>query len=323
MIKVSILVPVYGVEKFIERCARSLMEQTYQDIEYIFIDDCSPDNSIAILQSVIAEYPQRKVSIIRHEKNKGLGGSRKTALMASTGDYILNIDSDDYLEKNAVSLLVEEAMKKKADVVRMNCFFEWENSKTTYQGKWTEDAHAYTKLLLNTSTLPGVCLHFIKKRLYDDYDLCPQEGINIGEDYVLTPRLCYYANKIGQVSKPIYHYIQTNTSSYTTIFNKKKVECLKSVAEIIYGFFKDKPEFLSALNEGMWQKKVEMMLTCTYSNYTLVDTLPTWLPMSTATMNIQQKYAAPLVKHKQWKLLRLYSFAYNIAFHFIQKIKGR
>lgn len=323
MIKVSILVPVYGVEKFIERCARSLLEQTYPNIEYIFVDDCSPDDSISILQSVIAEYPHRSTSIIRHDKNKGLGGSRKTALMASTGDYILNIDSDDYLEEYAVSLLVEEVMKNGADVVHMNCFFEWENSKTTYIGKWMEDAHSYTKLLLNSSTLPGVCLHFINRNLYFKHNLYPQEGINIGEDYVLTPRLCYYANRIGLVDKPLYHYIQINTSSYTTIFNKKKVECLKSVAEILYDFFKDKPSFLSALNEGMWQKKVEMMLTCTYPNYALVDTLPTWLPMSTATMNIQQKLAAPLVKRKQWKLVRLYSFIYNIAFSFIQKIKGR
>ena len=81
--KVSVCIPVYGVEKYIERCARSLFEQTMKDdIEFIFVDDCTPDKSIEILQKVLEEYPERKnqVKIIRHETNKGLTGARNTAL---------------------------------------------------------------------------------------------------------------------------------------------------------------------------------------------------------------------------------------------------
>ena len=80
--KVSIIIPIYGVELFIERCAISLFEQTLDDIEYIFVDDCTMDKSVQILQGIIAKYPQRKdnVFIIRHEKNKGLASARKTGL---------------------------------------------------------------------------------------------------------------------------------------------------------------------------------------------------------------------------------------------------
>ena len=72
--KVSILVPVYGVEKYIERCVRSLFEQTYENIEYVFVDDCTKDKSIEILNSVLAEYPNRKkqAKILHHDKNRGL-----------------------------------------------------------------------------------------------------------------------------------------------------------------------------------------------------------------------------------------------------------
>ena len=104
MMKVSLLVPVYGVEKYIRQCSRTLFGQTYDDIEYVFVDDCSPDNSVAVIRQVLAEYPHREqqVRIVRHDHNRGLGAARKTALEAATGDFVLNVDSDDYLSLDAV-----------------------------------------------------------------------------------------------------------------------------------------------------------------------------------------------------------------------------
>ena len=104
MLKISILTPVYGVEKYIEQCARSLFEQSYAPIEYIFVDDCTPDKSIGILQSLLKEYPERaqQVRIIHHDRNRGVGAARQTALMAATGDYLLFADSDDMLPEDAV-----------------------------------------------------------------------------------------------------------------------------------------------------------------------------------------------------------------------------
>ena len=102
--KVSILVPVYGVEKYIGQCAETLFSQTYDDIEYVFVDDCTPDDSIQVLRQVLSAYPQRtnQVSIIRHDHNRGLGAARKTAFEASTGEFVMNVDSDDYLAQDAV-----------------------------------------------------------------------------------------------------------------------------------------------------------------------------------------------------------------------------
>ena len=94
MLKISILTPIYGVEKYIEQCARSLFEQSYASIEYIFVDDCTHDKSIGILQSLLKEYPERaqQVRIIHHDRNRGVGAARQTALMAATGDYLLFAD---------------------------------------------------------------------------------------------------------------------------------------------------------------------------------------------------------------------------------------
>ena len=113
MYKVSILVPIYGVEQFIERCARSLFEQTYQNLEYVFVNDCTPDKSIEILTRIIEYYPKRfnSIRIISHEKNRGIAASRNTAYDNATGEFVTIVDSDDWLELNAIELLKRRPMQ--------------------------------------------------------------------------------------------------------------------------------------------------------------------------------------------------------------------
>ena len=92
---ISIIVPVYNVSRYIERCARSLFEQSLNDIEYIFVDDCSPDNSIEILHQILSDYPSRmaQVKIISHEKNRGVAAARNTGLKLASGEFIAQCDS--------------------------------------------------------------------------------------------------------------------------------------------------------------------------------------------------------------------------------------
>ena len=97
--KVSILTPVYGVEKYIRRCAESLMSQTYENLEYIIVNDCTKDASVEILKEVIAEYPKRKekVKLIELPDNKGLANARNVAIDASTVVFVLILESDEWV----------------------------------------------------------------------------------------------------------------------------------------------------------------------------------------------------------------------------------
>lgn len=117
--KVSILIPVYGVEKYIERCARSVFEQTYADLEYIFVNDCTQDNSIDVLKRVIDDYPNRKnqVRIIKHKQNGGLSVARNTAFEAASGDYVYFLDSDDELAKDCIEQMVAPLSQRAYDFV--------------------------------------------------------------------------------------------------------------------------------------------------------------------------------------------------------------
>ena len=116
---VSILVPVYGVEKYMERCTVSLMEQTYRELEYVFVDDCSPDGSVEVLRKVVARYPERAgmVRIVRHERNQGLAAARNTALENASGKYVMHVDSDDYIDVRTVEKAMERMRAEDADVV--------------------------------------------------------------------------------------------------------------------------------------------------------------------------------------------------------------
>ena len=117
--KISVLVPVYGVEKYIARCAESLFGQTYADLEFVFVDDCTPDHSIDVLRSVMARYPARQaqVRIIHNEKNSGIGAVRQKLIDSCTGDCLTFVDSDDYMPLDAISLLAAGMERSGADMV--------------------------------------------------------------------------------------------------------------------------------------------------------------------------------------------------------------
>ena len=116
---VSVIIPVYNVAPFIRECAESLFNQTLQDIEYIFIDDASTDNSIEILEEVIATRPDRKgqVRVVRHRDNKGISYTRGEGMALAKGEWLIHCDSDDTVEPVAYSKMLETAKNKNADIV--------------------------------------------------------------------------------------------------------------------------------------------------------------------------------------------------------------
>ena len=101
---ISVIIPIYKVEEFIVRCVNSLMQQTMEEVEFIFVNDATPDDSMVLLQLALNNFPERKaqVHILNHEVNQGLPAARNTGLRVATGEYIYHCDSDDYLEPDAL-----------------------------------------------------------------------------------------------------------------------------------------------------------------------------------------------------------------------------
>ena len=115
--KVTLIVPIYNVSAYIERCWESLVKQTYKDLEILFIDDCGTDDSVEKLQKLIDIHPGIYCKILHHDHNRGLSAARNTGLMAATGDYVYFLDSDDDITENCIERLVAPVMNDDVDIV--------------------------------------------------------------------------------------------------------------------------------------------------------------------------------------------------------------
>lgn len=132
---ISVIVPVYNTEKYIEKCARSLFSQTFDSIEYCFIDDCSDDNSISLVQNVLKEFPNRRAAckFIRNETNRGVASSRNAGLAIAEGKYIYFCDSDDYIDETMLEKMFLKAKSSLADVVLCDFYFSYSDAKEYYE----------------------------------------------------------------------------------------------------------------------------------------------------------------------------------------------
>ena len=115
--KVTIIVPVYNVSAYVERCWESLVKQTYKDLEILFIDDCGTDDSVEKLQKLIDTHPGIYCKILHHDHNRGLSAARNTGLLAATGDYVYFLDSDDDITEDCIERLVAPVMNDDVDIV--------------------------------------------------------------------------------------------------------------------------------------------------------------------------------------------------------------
>lgn len=228
MPKVSVIIPVYGVEKYIERCARSLFEQTLDDIEYIFVDDCSPDKSIEILNKVIADYPQKtpNIKIIQHKKNEGLPIARQSGWKVATGEYIANCDSDDWVDSALYEMMYKTAVDKTADIVvcdlKITDGISCENIiKGLLRDKLSKEKAAKDMIYLRTTW--SLCNKLICRNLYIGLKEYPKAYM--GEDMAVTLPVLEACNTVAFCNNVYYYYfINTNSASRQTTLNSAKAK---------------------------------------------------------------------------------------------------
>lgn len=237
MPKVSIIVPVYNVARYVEQCARSLFEQTFEDIEYVFVDDCTPDNSMEIISKVASEYPSRtdRVKIVRHNSNMGLPAARKSGLEASSGDYIYNCDSDDWIEKETVEKCYTAAVSENADIVRF-LFCREKDGVSTPCIATTNEMYGKEKIMSSLLTgrydLSSLCDKLIRRKLFVENDICfPKQ--NMYEDFALVAQLFYYSNKVYFLNECLYHYRYNTSSIYIDAVAKKDSDTISQIASNI------------------------------------------------------------------------------------------
>lgn len=250
MPKLSVIVPVYGVEKYIERCARSLFEQTLDDIEYIFVDDCTPDCSIEILERIIEEYRPRfvgerkSVRIVRMPTNSGLPAVRRHGIQLCTGDYVIHCDSDDWVDVNMYKALYDKAIEGNYDMVRCN-FVRTDGVNERLCPQIPSGCYDCPfKLIAKAMSGAGLTSTWdkmFKRTLYHNDITFPTN--NMQEDAALVIQLLYYCKKCAFVPMVGYYYFINNQSISKTPNEQAFVKRLVQVCangRLIYSFLEKK-----------------------------------------------------------------------------------
>lgn len=240
-ILVSVIVPVYKVEAFIERCIRSLMEQTLQETEFIIVDDCSPDNSISVVQTVIHDYPERRkqVQLIRHEANKGLPAARNSGLAVASGEYVFHCDSDDFVEPEMLEQMYKTAKDVDADIVWCDWMLSFgQNERYMKQPSYASSVEALKGMLSGTMKY-NVWNKLVRRKLYVDNNIMFPAGYGMGEDMTII-RLFACAQKVVYLPEAFYHYVKLNTGAFSNTYSERHLKELRRNTDETLSFLKNR-----------------------------------------------------------------------------------
>jgi glycosyltransferase involved in cell wall biosynthesis len=264
-IYISVLVPVYGVEKYIERCARSIFEQSYPYLECIFVNDATKDRSMESLQRVIDMYPLRKdqVKIINHARNLGLAKARETAVHHASAEYVFHLDSDDYLERNCIATLVAYiSQDKPCDLVVGAHRSIYENRTTIWKYPQIAREELLPQMLMRT-TFYHIWNMLIRRTLYEGLEI---PAINNGEDYITTCRLFYRARSLAIADQVTYNYTHDNRSSFQHQgTSEKNIDELEQSSLYLQNYFIGNEYLKDFLNVGQLMAYAMILYNCSLS----------------------------------------------------------
>lgn len=233
ILKVSIIIPVYGVEKYIAQCIESVISQDYENKEIILVDDGSPDKSPMICDRYVDEYEYIKVI---HKENGGLADARNCGIQHANGDYVLFLDGDDYWDDyHAISTLVERATKTNADVISYSykkCYEDTGEVEHYFRNKEAMPSNLNRKkqmeyLALNHLYIASACNKMIKRCVLTD-EMMFETGV-YSEDVEWSARLLNNVTTVDYFDIDFYCYRQRKDSIRHTITNKKCNDLCKHI----------------------------------------------------------------------------------------------
>ena len=226
MYKVSVVIPVYNAGQYIKKCCESLFTQTLDEIEFVFVNDGSSDDSVSVIKEVLKNFPSKinDVKIVDRDINRGVAFTRQEGLNNVTGEYVIHCDADDWIEKDMYESLYYQAKQDNADVVCCNYIID-----TIGKGfKVVEFPRENFQVFFNLSPIRGSLVNkLVKRELITKNKIVFEKDINWGEDFLFSIKCQILANRVSIVPKAFYHYIQNDNSITHTISLSKYSELIK------------------------------------------------------------------------------------------------
>lgn len=233
MPKVSVIVPVYNTELYVERAIISLMEQTLDDVQYIIIDDGSKDNSFSIIERVITRYSGRQGQVILiTRENRGVAATRAQGIELATGDYVIHLDSDDWAELNWLESMYTKAIEENADIVVCDYLIVYESRSVHKRQVIAGNSIDCLKNLLLGNVANSSCNKLVARNIFIDNKVTFHGGYDMGEDFLVTLLIFMKAKNIIHIDKALYFYNQTNENSLTSNYSPKTLKDLSLVTNL-------------------------------------------------------------------------------------------
>lgn len=226
MSKISVIIPIYNVEKYLEKCLKSVINQTYKDLEIICVDDCSPDNSNKIVQEYLKK--DSRIKLIKREKNGGISAARNSGLKITTGEYIYFLDSDDWIDLDYLEKMVSAIKENNVDVVLNTKIVKEEERKQNVQFLPNLCPQSLENKFLNTQDCVwklvwNVWAYLWKKSALDKIDAKFPEGY-INEDMYFQSIVLSSLDKIYVIRNSSYHYLIRKNSISDDLKSKRSRE---------------------------------------------------------------------------------------------------
>lgn len=229
MCKVSVIISAYNIDKYIERCINSIVNQTMLDIQIIVVNDGSTDKTLNIINKIA--YTDKRIIVI-DKRNEGIIEARKSGLEIARGNYILFVDGDDWIEKNTLEKLYDDAIKNNSDIVVYNAFWSDDNKQEPRDiFNIKGDNENYLKMLFLGEIMPAIWAKFIKLEYIKVNNVKFPNRVSYAEDLAMTSSLFIHNPKISFLSDNLYNYYQ-RLDSITKSRNIKILEMDKAMSFI-------------------------------------------------------------------------------------------
>ena len=264
MVKVSFVVAIYNVSDYVERCVRSLYGQTLEDIEIVLVDDCTPDDSIGIALRALEDYPKRKnqVKVIHHEHNMNLPQTRWDGIEAATGEYIILIDGDDYVDERMAEMLYDKAVETDADMVVCDhwlCTPKESRVRRMAPNGAIGNGDNIKADIINLNVPVNVWCKSVRRSVYMDNDIVwPVRGY--AEDVVVSTVTAYYSKRIACVEEPLYYYCYNHNSYSRGLDEQTRMRLFEDYKvnwHVLYQFM-GREHLLEKYEEGVFKGKMRV-----------------------------------------------------------------
>jgi len=289
------------------------MEQTFRDVEFIFVDDASPDESADILRKVLAEY-DRDVRIVKHEFNLGLPRARNTGLDYAKGDYIYHCDSDDWLEPTMLEDLYLAASNSEADFAYCEFYIDFGDSRRHMPTPDYPDAETMVKEgFLAGKMKYNVWNKLVRRELY--FEPSPirfPEGHSMGEDMTMIA-LAMRAKGVVRVQKPLYHYMRTNLGAFTNTFSERHLDDIRINVDSVMAWLDDWNTSEIELYKALFKLNVKLpfLFSGSFKQYRLWHN---WYPEANAYIGCNTFLPRRTLLVQQCARLHLYPLVWLYAF---------